>query len=234
MLTQLDIDNLMQSIQSNEDTYIYYVAHMIEGREVNSLDEHTYKDISDFKVVKVKIENIENAYFEYLNYIKNPDNYHNEEEVEYYYNPRSEYINTFVVPNGTDSYDKDINARMPAIIYGYKRKIIIDNGNNNDGIDVETPTPVKEIYTNVLEFGSMNSGQIEDAMKSKKLDWKYMELKDPAIVDGIEYKYITSDWYILTLSNYPMVEKPLINVKQHSGYFVDINDAFNYIEQLKA
>ena len=33
MLTEKDLDLLMQQIQSGEETYLYYVAHMIEPRE---------------------------------------------------------------------------------------------------------------------------------------------------------------------------------------------------------
>lgn len=229
MLNQADIDYLMQTIQSNKPAYVYYVAHMIEGRETNTLDEHMYKDVSQFKVVKVRVDAIENAYFEYKNYIENPKNYHVEEE-ECYYKPSAKYIHYFVVPNTAQSYALDINPRTPSIIYGYKRKIYV-NGKVNDVLD---PSPVKEVYTNTPEFGTMTKAQVANALNSGKLNWKYIKLKHPAIVDGIEYNYVTSDWYILTLRNYPMVEKPLINVHQHSGYFIDIQDAFRYIEQLVA
>lgn len=230
MLSQADIDYLMKTIQSGEPAYIYYAAHMIEGRETNILDEHSYKDVSEFKVVKVQVENIENAYFEYLNYINHPENYHIEEE-EYYYRPSAKYIQCFVTPNNDNNYNKDINARMPSIIYGFDRKIYKIDGTVNE---IHDPSPVKVVYTNALEFGDKASNDVIKDMISGKLDWKYMAIDPPANVDGVEYSYITSDWYILTLKNYPMIEKPLINVKQHSGYFIDIQDAFRYIEQLIA
>lgn len=229
MISQADIDSLMKSIQSGEPAYVYYVAHMIEGRETDILDEHNYKDVSKFKVVKVQVENIENAYFEYINYLNNLDKYHVEEE-EYYYHPSAKYIQCFITLNAKDSYNKDLNARMPSIIYGFSRKVY-----DHDIIkEVINPSPIKAIYTNALEFGDAKSSNIIEIMNSGNLDWKYMKLDPPAIVDGIEYEYVTSDWYILTLKNYPMVEKPLINVKHHSGYFMDLQDAFRYIEQLIA
>lgn len=230
MLSQADIDSLMITIQSGKPAYVYYVAHMIEGRETDILDEVTYKGVSEFKAVKVEIESIDNAYFEYLNYLNNPDNYHIEEE-EYYYHPSAKYVQCFVTPNGKDGYTKDLNPRMPSIIYGFDRKVF-----NTDGTfkEVKDPSPVKPIYTNVLEYGKMTIDQIDNAMKNGELDWKYMKLNSPAIVDGIEYNYITSNWYILTLKNYPMIEKPLINVIQHSGYFINSQDAFSYIDQLIA
>lgn len=227
MLSQTDIDNLMKKIQAGEPAYVYYAAHMIEGRETDILDEHSYKDISEFKVVKVQVEDVQNAYFEYLNYVNNPDNYHIEEE-EFYYHPSAKYMQCFVTPNMKDDYDKDINARMPSIIYGFTRKVY-----NRDVInEVHDPSPVKPVYTNALEYAGVTVSN-ED-FTSGVLDWKYMKLDPPAIVDGIEYSYVTSNWYILTLKNYPMVEKPLVNTKQHSGYFIDIQDAFRYIEQLIA
>ena len=106
MLTQADIDSLMKTIKSGEPAYVYYVAHMIEGKETNMLDEHSYKSVSKFKVIKVEVENIQNAYFEYLNYINNPKNYHIEEE-EYYYHPSAKYLQYFVVPNSTMEEDDD-------------------------------------------------------------------------------------------------------------------------------
>ena len=230
MLSQNDIDSLMTTIQAGKSAYVYYVAHMIEGRETDILDEVTYKGVSEFKAVRVEVESVENAYFEYLNYINNPNKYHIEEE-EYYYHPSAKYIQCFVTPNGDNSYTKDLNPRMPSIIYGFNRKVYNEDGTFKE---VKDPSPVKPVYTNALEFGKMNSSQINTAMKAGKLNWKYKKLSPSAIVDGIEYNYVTSDWYILSLKNYPMVEKPLINVKQHSGYFLDIQDAFRYIEQLIA
>ena len=229
MLSQVDIDLLMQRIQSGEPAYIYYAAHMIEGRETNILDEHSFKDISKFKVVKIQVESIENAYFEYLNYLNNPDNYHLEEE-EFYYHPSAKYMQCFITPNGKDNYNKDINPRMPSIIYGNIRKVY-----NRDVIkEIHDPSPIKPVYVNLIEYGEKPSPVVVEDVINGNLDWKYMMLEEPAVVDGIEYSFITSDWYILTLKNYPMIEKPLINTKEHSGYFIDIQDAFSYIEQLLA
>lgn len=229
MLSQADIDSLMRTIQSGEPAYIYYAAHMIEGRETDILDEHSYKDVSEFKVVRIQVEDIQNAYFEYLNYLNNPDNYHIEEE-EFYYHPSAKYMQCFITPNAKDGYDKDINPRMPSIIYGFNRKVY-----DRDVIkEIHDPSPIKAVYTNTPEFGNKTSSEVVDSLISGNLDWKYMRLNPAAIVDGIEYSYVTSDWYILTLKNYPMIEKPLINVHQHSGYFMDIQDAFRYIEQLIA
>ena len=228
MLSQIDIDNLMKKIQSGEPAYVYYASHMIEGRETDILDEHSYKNVSNFKVVKVEIESIQNAYFEYLNYINNPENYHIEEE-EFYYHPSAKYMQCFITPNSNNEYSKDLNPRVPSIIYGSIRKVYDRDGNIKE---VHDPSPIKVVYTNALEYGE-NIAAVED-IDSGILSWKYMKLNSPAIVDGINYNYVTSDWYIITLKNYPMIEKPLINIKEHSGYFIDIQDAFRYIDQLIA
>jgi len=237
MLTQANIDALMKEIQTNGYAEIYYVAHMIEGRETNTLDEHTYKSVSDFKVVKVKVDNIKNAYIEYYNYKKNPDNYHEESE-ECYYDKNTKYIHYFTVPNGETSYTKDFNARIPAIIYGYRRKI----GDSDEAII--DPSPVKEVYVKKPVYGNTVYDENVDLIKNN-LDWKYIDLEGTATIDDDEYGFVTSDWYILNLVNYPMIEKPLINVNQFSCYFMSENvpkgqidpgliNAFDYIEQLKA
>lgn len=229
MLKQSDLDELMQSIQAGEDVYLYYVAHMIESR-IGVLQEHTYKSVSDFKVIKVKLTDIKNAYFEYLDYVKNPENYHVEEELEYY-DPVTEYRHFYTVKNPPESFTKDLNPRIPSIIYGYRRKIYVNGELEQDHID---PSPVKEVYTNNPAYGDLHNEELQTAINDHKLDWKYMTLENKEIVDGIEYQYLTSDWYILTLENFPTLEKPLINIDQRSSYFRTLTEAFYYIDQLIA
>lgn len=229
MLKQSDLDELMQSIQAGEDTYLYYVAHMIETRH-GLLQEHAYKSVSDFKVIRVKVTDIQNAYFEYLNYTKHPEEYHVEEELEYY-DPITEYHHYYTVKNPTETFTKDINPRIPSIIYGYRRKIFVNDDLQQDHID---PSPVKEVYTNNPSYGDLHNEDLKAALDDHKLDWKYMVLENKEIVDGIEYQYLTSDWYILTLDNYPTLEKPLINIDQHSSFFRTLTEAFYYIDQLVA
>jgi hypothetical protein len=50
----------------------------------------------------------------------------------------------------------------------------------------------------------------------------------------VEFNYVTSPWYILTLSNFPMIEKPLIKTDELNSFFTTLQDAFDYIEQLEA
>lgn len=228
MLNQINIDNLMKTIQSDGEAYLYYAAHMIEPRE-GLLDEHIYKSSAKFKVIKLKLTDIQNAYFEYLNYLNNPSNYHIETE-ESYYDLKTKYINRYIVPNGEKSYTKDLNPRLPSIIYGYRREIYDTVTHKNK--EVTDDSPVKVLYTNLLEYGS-DTNAIQ-AFNDGLLNWKYKKLNKKEIVDGIEYQYITSDWYILNIENFPRSEMPLINVKQISAYFMTLEDAFNYIEQLNA
>ena len=195
MLTEIDLDYLKYYTKSNPNkAYVYYVAHMIEPRE-GVIDESNYKDISKFKIIKLKVKDINNAYFEYLNYLNNRSNYHIEEE-ECYYDSTTKYINEYIVPNAKSSYDIEFTSRVPSVIFGIIRKVF----------DIDT----------------------------NELSWKYKALLDPEICDGLEYQYVTSDWYILDIENFPTVEKPLVNVKQKNAYFMNLEDAYNYLKQLIA
>lgn len=230
MLTQSDIDGLMDLIQYDSPAYIYYIAHMSEVRQTSSTDKCVYKDISDFKVIKVRVSDIQNAYFEYLNYLNNPDDYHTESE-ECYYAPDSKYMHYYITKNLDDNYNLDINPRIPSIIYGCKRLIYTINGYTNEVTD---PSPIKPIYTNSLEYSNKTKEQVNSDFDNNKLNWKYIKLNSPESVDGVDFNFVTSDWYILTLQNFPTIEKPLININRCNEYFINIDDAFRYIEQLKA
>lgn len=230
MLTERDLDFLMRNIQLGNDTYIYYVAHMIEPRE-GLLDEHSFKSNSQFKVIKLKLVGVQNAYFEYLNFVNHPENYHTEEE-ECYYDYRTKYINYYTTPNAANSYNKEFTPRMPSIIYGYRRKIY-DTAEHVEK-EINDPSPIKVQYPHTLTYGDYLPSQVQNALDTHKLDWKYRKLEHSELVDDIEYNYISSYWYILDIENFPKVEKPLIHVKQYSSYFTDLASAFNYLVQLKA
>lgn len=230
MLNQMDIDNLMVDIKNDGKAYLYYVAHMIEPRE-GLLDEHIYKSSSKFKVIKIEVNDIKNAYFEYLKYVEDPSQFHIETE-ESYYDYNTKYINRYIVPNSTGPYTKDLNSRIPSIIYGYRREIF--DTVNHVRKEITDPSPVKVVYTNTLEYSDCISETVKSLFNDGKLSWKYKKLNNKEIVDGIEYEYITSDWYILDVKNFPRTEMPLVNIKQNSAYFVDLVDAFYYIDQLEA
>lgn len=232
MLTQYELDILMRRIQLHGYADLYYVAHMVEPRE-GLLDEHIYKSSSKFKVVKLKLMGVYNAFFEYLNFLDNPDEYHTEEE-ESYYDRFTMYKNLYTVKNSDTigPFQKDINPRSPSIVYGYRRKII-DTSNNTE-IEINDPSPVKPVYTNFLVYADLTAYNLILALQEGRLDWKYKRLNPPAESDGIEYNYVTSDWYILDIANFPRTEKPLIKTKELNAYFYSLNDAFNYIEQLEA
>lgn len=230
MLTQLEIDKLQMQIQNGEKPEIYYAAHYIECRE-GVIDEEQYKSISQFRPIKIKISEISNAYFEVLNYQKNKSKYHIESE-EAYYDVNLKYIHYYTVPNAASSYKKDLNPRMPSIIYGYTREYF-----DNNGTLIKTmnePSPVKAVFTNDLQYGTLKGNDIINAYNNKKLNWKYMTLENKEIVDGVEYKYVTSDWYILKCVNFPKNEHILVNTKNKNAYFVNLTDAFKYIDQLRA
>lgn len=226
MLNQYDIDKIHQTIQKDGFCTVYYVAETTELRE-GFLDESHFKSAQRYKVVEVKIIDIINAYHEYINYIRNKNNYHEESEVVYY-DRDTKVTHYYTVPNGNESYTKDLNPRMPSIIYGYIQRFIKDGTANA----IVTKSLVKPIFTNALEYGDLKGNDITEAYNNKQLDWKYLTLDEKAIVDGIEYKYVTSKYYILSLKNFPTVEKPLICTDQKSSFFMNIEDAFNFVDQL--
>ena len=228
MLNQKDIDQLMLNIQSGAGAYLYYIAHRVECRETH-IDEYQYKSAQDFRVLKLKVNNVSNAYFAYLDFIEHPEDYHTEQE-EAYNDEFTKYVYYYTVPNIEVPYTKDLNPRVPSMIFGLRRKLY------KSGIligDYSDPSPIKPKYTNNLEYGNLDQAQIESKYEHGDLDWKYMKLRSPLDDDGILYNYITSNWYILDIENFPRVEKPLINTEQKTAYFINNYDAQSYLKQLK-
>ena len=260
MLNQRDIDILKSEIDKYGETTLYYVAHMIEPRE-GVLDEHEYKSFARFKVLQLTLTDIFNAYFEYMDYMKflnDPDNsdkkYNVEQEISYY-DHLTQHIDMFVVPEYTEeSYPLPFNARIPSIVYGYRRQII--DTKTKSIREVSDPTPVSFVYTNNPSYLDKSVDEVKEMIDSGELAWKYIHfghieeyqvevlngvfetrtryVREPAISDGVEYDYLTSDWFILNIKNFPRTELPLICTNQKCAYFRDLNDALNYMDQLEA
>lgn len=221
MLNQIDIDKLQLLIQGGNKPELYYVAHKVETRE-GVIEESSFKSVSDFRVMKIKITEITNAYFEVLEYKKNPANYHIETEIELVdLNIEKRFY--YIVPNTAGTYTKPVNPAIPSAIYGVVKS------------DSEVcESPVLPIYTNVLECGDLNNGVVKTLYDSGNLNWKYLTLVNKAIVDGIEYKYVTSDWYIIKCEDFARTEHILINVKERSAYFMNSADAFDFLKECKS
>lgn len=223
MLNQFDIDNIMKTIQGGNTVDLFYVANKIETRE-GIIDEVQYKSHPEYKVIKVTISDVKNAYYYYLDYLINPNDYHEESEVEYNKQGQKN-IHYYTVKNANaDGYTKPFNSNPPSIIYGYRSKLYT----SNDTITYINPSPIKPVYTNTLRicndvFSEWNTD----------LEWKYINLDNKIKVDENEFKYITSDWYVLTCDNFPRTEDILINTKMKSAYFIDINEAFSYLNQIE-
>lgn len=232
MITQKELDKIVQKLQNNEEVFLYYAAHYIELRE-GIMDETIYKSVNKFRPVKIKITGVQNAYFELLRYLNHPLDFHVETETEYF-DAFTKYIHYYTVPNMKEPYDKPFVSRMPSIVYGYRRRVYNIKNGVTDFKDFNDPSPVVPYYTNNPQYEGYNDTALQDAINAGKLDWKYMKLDDPLEDDGILYYYITSDYYILDIENFPRTEKPLINVKQKSAYFLDLCDCLNYITQLEA
>ena len=229
MLNQKDIDTIAQEIKSNGFCTLYYLAHFVECRE-GIADEISFKSISRFRIIEVKCTSITNAYFEYLNYVNHPENYHIEEETTHYDN-NTTYMHYYVVPNAQSSYTKDLNPRMPSLVYGIRRKFY----KNGEFIKEYTdPTMVSEVLTNDLEYYGYTPGQTIQKFNNGELNWKYKRLEHGVSVGNVVYNYITSNWYILDVVNWPRTEKPLVNVNQKSAYFMDLLSAYSTMTQLLA
>ena len=229
MLKQLDIDNIMLSLQAGERVFLYYAAGKTELKGITDSQEFSHKDEPRYIPIKVEVLDVQNAYFEYLKYQNDPSKYKIEEE-EVWYDPNTKYIHRYITPDGDDEYD-EFNSRIPSAIYGIKRKVYNKGELIKDYVD---PTPVKEIYTNAIEYGTLLSTDALSKLNEGLLSWKYMKLENNEIVDGLPFSYVTSNWYILTIKNWAKVEKPLINVRDKSAFFTTVRDAYYAIEQLEA
>lgn len=230
MLTIKDIDYLADLINKGYKPSIYYVANLLETRE-GYLDELIYKSVPKYKVVRINVTKIENAYFELLRCQQNPDAFHIEEE-DCFYSPTDRYRHYYIVPNEPESFDKAFNSRMPSIVYGMKKTLYRAGELEQDFV---MPSPVKEIYTNALSFMDLSETEAENAYEQGELDWKYYKIPNGGKeINGLNFKYITSDYYILDIENFPRTEKPLINVNQKTAYFMSNEEAQNAIAQYEA
>ena len=230
MITRVNLDELVQTIQSTGEADIFYVAHRIERRR-GTVDDFLYKSAADFEILKLKLKGVTNAYFKYLDYLENPNDYHTESE-ESYIEPGIKHVNYYTVPNAKESYTKDFNPRIPSIIFGRKRKLY-----NSTGIlvaDFNDPSFVTPWYTNSLIYWPKTAARVMSDFESGNLDWKYRKLDEAVKVDGVDLWYMTSDYYILDIENFPKVEMPLICVDQQNAYFTNVDDALSCLKQLKA
>lgn len=231
MLTQKDIDNLKLKIQNGETPTLFYVCDYQETRDNNHLNAY-FKTNHDYKVLEIKIKDIHNAYYEYLDYINNPNNYHTEDEIEHYiYTQDKKFIRRYIVKNPEESYTKEFNPRIPSSIYGEKK---IYDGGMDGKVQYVNPTPIKPLYTNKLEYGDLIGNAIIEQYEKHNLDWKYMHLEEKAIVDGIEFEYLYTDWYYLETINFPTIEYPLINVKNKCSYFLTLEEAWEFVKECEA
>lgn len=230
MLNQLDIDRIKQRLSNGEEVYLYYAAHNIELRE-GILDETIYKSVNKFRAVKIRITDINNAYFELMRFEQFPLDFHTEEQIEWY-DAFTKYIHYYTVPN---SYNIDSGevfyTKMPSIVYGHRRKIF---RKDEEPIEMNDPSPVVPLFTNNPSYLDLYEDEVKSIIASGLLNWKYLKLDTPLITDGIPYTYVTSDYYILDIADFPRTEKPLINVNQKCAYFLDLCDCLNYITQLEA
>ena len=228
MIKEQDLDLLHYNINRYGYSDIFYIAHKIELIE-SYVDELAYKSKPEFKVMQLKLTGINNAYWEYLNYLEYPLDYHTEEQT-FWFNDDIKYIEYYTVPNKKQQYVDEFNARMPSIIYGKKRIFYKDDvlvASYND------PSIILPEYTNVLTYNDNTAERVLELFNNHELDWKYKKLVEPVYNDNIKFDYVTSNWYILDIDNLPRAEKHLISIKQKNAFFVNLKDAFSIYKELE-
>ena len=227
MLTEKDIDLLRADIDSGKPPTVYYLASRVERRE-SYIDEVAYKSNPQIDIVELQIANVTNALWELLNFKANPINYHTEQEIVII-DADNRYHYYYTVPNDLVSYNKPFNPKMPSAIYGchrvrFKNGTVI--GNYNDS------SPIQPIFTNTLKFGSTGASEVLKMFEDGSLGWKYRNAPEGTVVDGIPFKYMTSNWFILEVANFPRPEQHLINVNQKNAFFIDLEKALSWREEM--
>ena len=182
MLTEKDIDSLQDTIEHYGSADLYYISHQVERRE-SYIDEVTYKSIAQFKIQKLKLKGISNAYFEYLNYKSRPDLYFEESE-EIIDKNGNKTLYYYVVPKPKQQYTKEFNPRMPSAIYGRQRKIYINDILKYEYVD---PSPVKPVYTNVITYNNLDRVKALELLNDGGLAWKYKVLDEPLEVGQVVF-----------------------------------------------
>jgi hypothetical protein len=241
MITETDIDNIVLELKDKDYVTLYYVCDYNETRNNNNLNS-SFKTSHLYKVLEVKVGAVENAYYEYLNFkdkyldAEEPTGYHIEEDVEHYdYRIDHCIITRYMVKDGEESYTKDINPRLPSTIYGETK--IYEFADTGEHLQYTNLSPVtgKFINKSAFKYGDKNRSEVQTAYDNGELNWKYMELENNAIVDGIEYKYVYTDWYILKTINFPTVEYPLINTRDKKcSYFTSLEKAWDFVKECEA
>ena len=229
MLKISDIDYLHNLIAKNGKAPVYYLAHQIELRG-EYINEVAYKSVPSFKVIKIWLQDIQNALWEVQNFREHPEEYHTEQE-ERIIDADHKYIYYYTTQNNDESYTLPFNPRIPSSIYGTKRILFSHGkviGEYND------PSPVLEEYTNLISYGDTNNEVALQMYKDGDLNWKYKDAPEGTIMDGIPYKYLTSDWYILKALNFPRTEHFLINVKKKNAFFLNEFSALSFKEEAEA
>ena len=216
MLTQEHIDKLHNDT-SKYGAYIYYIANVLElYPNDRNRDRLFYKLIPEFRILKIKVVSVYNAYFEYLNFVNNPNDYH-VETLESYSADGTKIEDEIYVHN---------YIREPSIIYGKNRSFYKNNVLVQSTVD---PSPISPKYTNTLSYDYVDD--VQEAMENGELDWKYLALDSPITVDDTEYNYVTSDYYVLETSDSPIAENPLVKVNQKSEYFYTLEEAMLFLKE---
>ena len=229
MINQTKLEYLVSQIKQYGKTNIFYVASDIEMRETY-IDELAYKSDPSFKILELTLTGINNAYWEYLRFKEYPELYHTEEEHVWQDND-TKYVLYYTVPNKERQYINEFNPRIPSAIFGKKRILY---KNNTVIADYSDPSPIKPIYTNSLSYNALDANAVKQLLDNGDLDWKYKKLDPEVVINNISFKYVTSDWYIFDIDNFPRIEKHMINVNHKTAFFISNYEAQDYLDDFLA
>ena len=227
MIKENELDLLHYNIKRYGYADLFYIAHLLELRE-GYVDKFAFKSHPEFKIVQLKLTGIDNAYWEYLNYKEHPLDYHTE-EITYWYSDNIKYTEYYTIRNKKQQYVDEFNPQIPSIIYGKKRVFYKDNTliANYDDLSFILPE-----YTNVLTYNDNTVEKVLELFNNGELDWKYRKLDEPIYNDSTKFEYVTSNYYILDIANFPRVEKNLISIKEKNAFFVNLQDAYSMYKEL--
>lgn len=226
MLGSIEIDTIKETCSNGNEATLYYVCDYGETRDHSS--DSDFKTIHKYKVIEVIVTDVLNGFREFKDYKLHPENYHVETEREYYDYSYAHVINRkYTTRNTSGPFDKDLNPRIPSRIFGEKKEYIKDG----ELVVYEEPSPVTPYYTNNLRFKDKDYVSYTDPL----IQWKYDHLTNPITVDGINFNYVYSNYYILITKNMPTVEYPLVCVTDiNCPYFMSLEEAWDFVKQCEA
>lgn len=207
MLNEREIDKLLEG----EIREVYYVAHINEVANP-FMDFIHYTTKPTYVVVKMYVDRIANALVEYELFMSNPSKYEYVKESMWYSDGIKHDIKFYA------NIEAEKNAYMPAGILGGEHTVYSE--------DDETVKTKSSIFPEIpIEY--TNERSIIN-------DRKYHRLKSPMIIDGKNYEYSYSKYYVIKAHSTSMNKSFLIKIGDKNQVFIDLDDALACANELEA